>query len=176
MSIYLNAHYFSLKRFVFADLGCEQLDTIRADRAASKGEVEKAVGVAIVLQLFNLDAEALQLDSMELQVGLDTWSQFLPELLEGVLLGQGAFDGPLLCDNPNGDVLYFVPVLHDEAVAEVGRVLLVLPHEFLELAVPEAAEHVVDIVDAHIYSDDAGPESTVADAGGRLQILLEMLL
>ena len=34
----------------------------------------------------------------------------------------------------------------------------------------------MDIVDAHIYSDDAGPESTVADAGGRLQILLEMLL
>lgn len=132
--------------------------------------------MAIVLQFFNFDAEILQLDSMELQAGLDTWGQVLPELQEGVLLGQGAFEGPFLGDNPKGDVLYLFPVFDDEAVAQMGRVLLVLPHEFLELAVPEAAEHVVDIVDAHIYSDDAGPESTVADAGGRLQILLEMLL
>ena len=58
----------------------------------------------------------------------------------------------------------------------MGRVLLVLPHEILELAIPEAAEHVVDIVDAHVDSDDAGPESAVADAGGCLQVLFEMLL
>lgn len=76
--------------------------------------------MAIVLQFFNFDAEILHLDPVELQVGLDTWSQILPELLEGVLLGQGAFEGPVLGDNAKGDILYLFPVFDDEAVAEMG--------------------------------------------------------
>lgn len=64
-------------------------------------------------------------------------------------------------------------ILHNKSIAQVIPLRIVVPEVGRKLAFLEVSEHVVDVIDGHIYSHDRWPKFPIPDACGSLEILLE---